>query len=773
MVEQPHSQHQSTPEANVPATIVPSSSTGVVPLELTEPGGGFLDVPGASGNTPRNAFSASMLLRCKWLIFGVFVLVSGITVPCIWLFIAPVYQATAVVRVSPVVSRIVFRTEDNGIVPLYRSYLNTQVSIIRSPTVLHRVLDRAEVRQTRWYQEEGRVFLRAPLSPVERLKDALSVRPRPHTELIDVSVSARDAKEARLLVGTVVDEYKGFSDESLRESDVRRIESLVNERVGLQSEIDGLVATKFNLSKRLGTTGPEELRSQLTTQLSFLESQIEERERGLAMIEWDLETLRSERGTTDKEGDEDTDEAQSGIAHPRYTADTEWRRLDIELDTTRHHLELARQQYGESHPRIRELLASIDHAERLLRQRELQLDDQWQNASLQTAPIPNRTVTLGDQVVDRASLERQAGRLQHQIELLNEAIEQQRRKVADAGEVAQDIAQYDEEIRHKRELYDAVRSRLTQLEMESKAPARIAVAAYAVEPSRPYRDRRLVLTVMALLGAMMLGLGLGYLRVALDSKIHEAGDVRYAVRVPFLGQLPPLPTTADLMADAGPELMESVRMVRTALLERLNDSAKNVVLITSSTSQTGKTSVAVLLARSLACLGRRTLLVEADLRRPSLSQRLNVRSTTGLAALLTGTADDKAAIVPTGVAKLDVLPAGQQPEEFSSELLANGVFATCVERWKSSYDFVVLDSPPVLPVADARILAGQADGTILVLRSAHCRRAEVLQAYADLSAGGGTLLGTILIGVRFGTGYGYYGDYRAYGDGSHAPSNQR
>ncbi|MCH7841025.1 MAG: CpsD/CapB family tyrosine-protein kinase, partial [Planctomycetes bacterium] len=172
-----------------------------------------------------------------------------------------------------------------------------------------------------------------------------------------------------------------------------------------------------------------------------------------------------------------------------------------------------------------------------------------------------------------------------------------------------------------------------------------------------------------------------------------------------------------------------------------------------------KTSFAVLLARSLAMLGRRTLLVEADLRRPSLAERLNLDTESGLAALLMGSTADESVIVRSSVDKLDILAAGELPENFSAELLANGVLSRCLERWKEKYDFVLLDSPPVLPVADARILSSQADGTILVLRSSHCRRAEVAQACTDLTDAGGRLVGAVLVGVPIGSVYGGYGAY--------------
>ena len=127
--------------------------------------------------------------------------------------------------------------------------------------------------------------------------------------------------------------------------------------------------------------------------------------------------------------------------------------------------------------------------------------------------------------------------------------------------------------------------------------------------------------------------------------------------------------------------------------------------------------------------------------------------------MLAGTARHGQVIVSSDIPRLDVLPAGERSVDFDPELLANGVFRTCLARWKKAYDFVVVDSPPVLPVADARIIAGQVDGTIMVSRVSHCRRMDVIQACADVTSAGGPLLGTVLVGVPHGSRYGYSYDY--------------
>jgi capsular exopolysaccharide synthesis family protein len=202
-------------------------------------------------------------------------------------------------------------------------------------------------------------------------------------------------------------------------------------------------------------------------------------------------------------------------------------------------------------------------------------------------------------------------------------------------------------------------------------------------------------------------------------------------------------------------------MIRTSLLERLG-ADRNAVLISSAHMKAGKSTLSVLLARSLAALGKKVLLVEADLYRPALAGRLGVEPHEGLAGVLNGTLREEDAIMKTGVNGFDILLAGALPAGFDHDRLAAGSLAPYLKRWKRAYDYVLLDGPPVMPVADARILASQADGVLMVLRASQSRRDEVVQAYADLSAAGGTLLGTVLVGAGTGRGYGGYGGYGAY-----------
>jgi len=735
------------------------------PLGLGE---GLFGLDGPRQPGPANPLNLAFLLRSKWLILGIFVLLSGATIPLIWLFLEPIYKSTAVVRVSPVVSRLLFKTEDNGMIPLYTSFLNTQVSIIRSPTVLQRVLDEERVRQTQWYRKPPRtprtMLGGTPPSDLERLQKDLSVSPRRNTELIDVSMTTKSSTEAKLIADIVVNTYKSYVDETARQRDTEKVSVLRQEYSQQRKQYKGLTDTLHQISKPLGTVTPDEVRTQLTTQLNALQNEYETLQRQQAMTRWELDALPAaeKQPAADGEGEE----AQAGSGEDvdlLFAGDPEWQQRKSTVEDARHRLASAGQIMGESHPRMQQLRLDMEYARKRLHDREAEL----RAAPRAAGPLPPDEG--GTLFRTRDALEWIAKKQEHALTLLAGEIEQRRGAVTEAGERAREIAEYEEQIRHTQGVLEEMRSRLLALEMESNAPASISVAAHAVAASEPARDRRLLLTVMALGAAMMAGLATAYLRTTLDPRIREVVDVRYTVRVPFLGQVPALPSSRKRSSES-PLMVESIRIVRTALLERLDGSGGNSVLITSSSSRSGKTSVAIQLARSLAQVGKRTLLVEADLRRADLAARLGLQARIGLARLLTNGITDRDVIVPSEVPRLDVLPAGERPEGFNAELLANGVFARCLARWKQMYDIVLLDSPPVLPVADSRILAAQADGTVMVLRASHTRRAEVAQAYEDLTAAGGTLLGTVLVGVRLGQGFGYqyheyYSDAHTLADG--------
>ena len=728
--------------------LVPHRSSGFAPVPLFAHEGGLPSA--AHPAVPSAQFSLSMMLQRKWTVLITFCLVAVTVVPMIWYLAVPKYRASAVVRVAPVVQRVLYMTEDNGMVPLYQSFLNTQVASIQSPRVLERVLDDPEVQKTRWYSAPPSGWLRQPLPPLQRLNEELSVGPRHGTELIDVAMTARSPQDAKLVADKVVQEYLTVVQHADAESDSFRLQALTDKQAQLRQEIDAKQRTKGALARRIGTESMDGVRSQMATSLSELNDQRDAVERFRELNEWRLATLVEERDRAKGDAREGAEEAPSDAAAVRFRQDPEWQKLSRELEEARYQLAVAQDQFGEGHPTMRRLLARVELAQERLGERETLLNDPRSAPATSPARMVDPDDTAFANVYDMRSLERAIAESQQHQKLLIEDIDAKRADVEEASDTALALATLDQEIEQTQDELDSVNERLKALRMEGKASktlGRITQVASAILPVKPYRDRRIVLTILAFGGALAAGVGLAFLRTAMDPSMRKVGDVTATVQIPFLGHLPKVRFESELVDDSSPMLQESMRMVRTALLDRVNGQGSSAIVVTSPGARAGKTSVAILLAKSLANVGKRVLLVDGDLRRANLTERLSLGGAAGLTDVLSGRATLEKSRASDRLPSVHVLPAGSEAQRDEAELLANGAFRKCVNEWKKTYDFIIMDSPPVLPVADARILASQVDGVILTLRAAHCRRVDAIDALHQLNAAGGRTLGTVLVGA--------------------------
>ncbi|MGB0114947.1 MAG: CpsD/CapB family tyrosine-protein kinase, partial [Ilumatobacteraceae bacterium] len=200
------------------------------------------------------------------------------------------------------------------------------------------------------------------------------------------------------------------------------------------------------------------------------------------------------------------------------------------------------------------------------------------------------------------------------------------------------------------------------------------------------------------------------------------------------------------------------------------DSAESVFTVTSCLPGEGKSTIAANLAIALAHAGQSVVLVDADLRRPRLDQLFDLSRSPGLTTALVGAADLAQAVRETSIPGLNILTTGKLPPN-PSELLQTNAMADLVDTLKGQYDVVLFDAPPLLPVADAAVLATHSDGAILLVRHGRTTTEQVRTAVGRLDAVGGTLLGAVLTMIpargisRYGYGY-------AYGEGPRRPAAQ-
>ena len=761
------------PEGTIQATEVSRCST-IPALAASHP---FLPDQRWGLNQPVQAVPSATelltsILRFKWTLLLVAVLVSAPVVAAIWTQIVPKYQARAEVRVRPIIPRLVFKTDENGMIPLYDSFVNTQVSLIRGLTVLQRVLDQQEVQETQWYKDApGSLMQRlrgTATPPMERLRDSLSARPRPRTEIIDVSFIDARAKDAKLIVDTVLNQYMKYIGEMSDATEDKLYRQLVDQYKSLENEIQGREKICAELHRSLGTETPQDLISGKRVRLDETQARLGELRNRIAVLEWEMKQAVAADSNAVPVA------RTARIAQqPKYHEDAEWRKLKMNVDIVLN--EMAKSVSLPDHPEGIRLRQDLNFARDLLRQREAQLDEQWRDRLKNAAGAPTTADTNDPRLEERSiSVEHQLARAKREEQLLSAELEKQQAEFKGLFESAQLLEKENNALRQKRELFDAVRQRLDQKNMERNVPGSIEVSMWAYSPSQPEKDRRTVFTAMALVLGLGMGGGAAFLRASRNQTIYAPKDMPQPMQVPFLGCVPLIRTRKPLGRSLWDEieqdhslLIESIRVMRTALFSRLDGQSRTTVLITSAATGTGKSSFTVILGKCMARAGKKVLIVDADFHKMTLSKWFDLLDQSGFMEFLSNKTVDRLPIFATETPGLNIMPAGKRSNDDAVfEEIANGAFKICIGQLfkQYSYDIILLDTPPILPVADAAILAGQVDGTIMVEREHVSRRTEVANALIRLSSAGGRLLGTVFVGSAGHDHYGYGYSYGHYGN---------
>ena len=251
--------------------------------------------------------------------------------------------------------------------------------------------------------------------------------------------------------------------------------------------------------------------------------------------------------------------------------------------------------------------------------------------------------------------------------------------------------------------------------------------------------------------------------------MRSVGDLGLTV----VGSLPMLPARArrnGVMASQEKDrywyslLLESIDATRTMLIHAARLGSHRVVMIASALPGEGKTSLASHLATSLARSGQKTLLIDADLRCPSIHRLFDLTPDPGLSELLRGEVAFEDVIVSTAVEELKVLTAGKCDAR-TLRILSQGGLGGLFARLKEQYDFVIVDSSPILPVADAQIIAQQVDAVLFSILADVSRKTKILAAYQRIAALGVKVLGAVVTGAHDRGRYGnkYYSGYSAGG----------
>jgi capsular exopolysaccharide synthesis family protein len=400
------------------------------------------------------------------------------------------------------------------------------------------------------------------------------------------------------------------------------------------------------------------------------------------------------------------------------------------------------------------------------------------------------------------SLKKELDSLKVSEETLSGLCDAERTKTRELSTYEIRAADFEKKIARTQVLYDGVVKRLQEASLVKDYggfDARVIAPAGIGRQISSSTGLLRAMMVPGILG-MLCGVGLVYLIEITDKRFRTPEEIRRRLGLRVMSHIPLIEvddTLREKAADNGtldPTLIthyrpmspeaESFRTIRTALyFSNLGDGHK-VLQVTSPEPGDGKTTVSSNLAVSIAQSGKKTLLLDADFRRPRVDKVFGVSSEVGMASVLGQGVELEDAIQECGIENLSVLPAGPRPPD-PAELLTSPRFAQLLDMLREKYDYVIVDTPPLLPVTDACVVAPRTDGVILAIRISKHGRAHAERAKDILTTLGAQIVGVVVNGLgtgksrgygyRYGYGYGYryksrrygYGGYAGYGHGSY------
>jgi polysaccharide biosynthesis transport protein len=686
-----------------------------------------------------------MVYRQRWL-FGVAIVLSLLGGVIITLLSTPIYQSNAKVSVKPYGQYVVEGQDvDPGFNPIQiYDYLATQAEIIKSRKLAEAVVD-------------------------------------------DLGLATRSD-----LLGKDIDEGRspGMSDEQWLKAKKELAATLLTESVvvevptanwiltiGFQSESGMLAAEIANgYADAFVRTGSNKSLESNAYAVEYLKTQIEETRARLAEAEQNTNMYARNNSiivqpSAGEEGAEPVTLTASNLASinarvanaraARIEAEQRWRALQslpasqlpevqsnpalqgILADRSAKLAQLVelRQRYNDDFPQIRNLLAQValldaqierssSDIKATVRNQFLVAQRQEQALQAELASLTGERLVEQDQQVELTVLEREAQALRDQLK--------------------------------------ALLDRYNQLNSAASVdPGMISKIDPAMVPDGPFSPNILKNLGLALVLGVALGTALAVLRETLDDRIRSLDEVENKLGLSLLGHTPYVEDRGMALpgTDRFSALMEAYSSIRAAI-DFTMPRQRNVIQLTSSRAGEGKSTTAVILAELFASLGRRTLLIDADLRRPSVAALLDIeRPKVGVVEVLLGHVELEAAVVKGVHENLDILPVGEIPRN-PTEILASREMREFIERVRSEYSLVIFDSCPVMGLADAPTLAHLVDGTVFVLEANKLPFGQARAAVRRLTVAGGQVIGVVLTKYRAlqaGQSYNYQYGYYEYG----------
>jgi succinoglycan biosynthesis transport protein ExoP len=582
-------------------------------------------------------------------------------------------------------------------------------------------------------------------------RSSLRVTLAPNTHIVEVHYRSADKDLAATVVNTVMTTYTENNFKSRFDSTMQASDWLSKQLVDLQMKVETSQEKLVRYQKEHEILGIDEKQNITTSKLDELnkalttaESERMDKESIYRLVQaGDTDTVASAASVLDSAGGG----AQTGnsLLETLRTREADLKIQAAELNT----------QFGPSYPKL------------------AQINNQLKEIDLQ---ILAETKKIGGKIKGQymAAVQRE--------NMLHDALDKQKQEANKLNESAIEYSLLKRDLDTNRQLYEGLLEKLKQAGVSAGLRSNnfriVDVARVPTAPIEPNIPRNLTFAFML---GLTSGVGLAFLLEGLDNTVRTTEQAQMISGLPPLGMIPlgsrsarEGPTAKRLVIASSKEavelitqvrpqsqMAESYRALRTSLLLSNLGAPPKVIMVTSALPQEGKTTTSLNCAVVLAQKGIRVLLIDADLRRPSIHKTLGMGPRSGLSNVLTGSATLEQAITRSSILpNLNILPAGTPPPN-PAELLASPNMRDILDKLRGQYDHIVVDTPPTLSVTDAVVLSPRADAIVLVIRSGQTTKQALRRSRDVLMQVNAKVSGVLLNAVDLSSpDYYYYYEYQ-------------
>jgi polysaccharide biosynthesis transport protein len=642
------------------------------------------------------------------------------------LFATPIYTSQSRLSVQPVRLTPTQQLGNESAPIVSENYLNTQAELITATPTLIIATQQPGIKELK--------ILRDVENRLAYLKKNVRVEVGKKNDLITVSFDSPNRAEGTMLVKAIVNAYINYQAGKMKESTTAVLDILRKEMAYLNTQLDAKSAelAKFRRENDVLSLGDDK------------DNLVRERLNRLseALTAADVEVLNAksafETAAASYKSDPKRVERLNAQGDQPAVVSIDEANLRTEMFALQTRLRDVQRQYLPNHPIVKNLQNRMD-----------QMELAYYN--------------LMDQKYKSAIQKRED--LQASVNELRKSVLNQSEKAVIYSRLASDVKRLED---LSRQLDDKIK---TANITENAGALNITVHDEAETSEQPTKPNKKVVLAGSLFIGLMLGLLAAFVREFTDRSLKSAGELEKVLGVPVLGAVPLMPRqyapsthARAVHLNPGSESAEAYRSLRAAVMLNAGPRKFKTFMVTSPLDTDGKTTVACNLAIALAKEGIRVLLVDTNLREPSIHNVFGLSNDHGLSTVLSGDTEGQP-VQPSGLNQLDILPAGPMTDN-PSNLLNSPALTEAIVQLSRLYEMVIVDAAPVIPVVDGRIVAASCDASILVLHAKKTDAKIASQAVDGLLSVGAEILGVVVNSVSadrmqdgFEVSYAHLGGY--------------